>query len=316
MAGTSPEWDALRRRIRILETSLDAKLALYSGLATRIASGHSARGSASGRLGSAAATAAAGYGSYPLSSLPGATSGTRDDDDDVRLDIDSLRTSRANEEAAEIADDESEIETLLSELSGAVVRIDELADQDGRGVVSIQTQAALRRYREVLHDLKNDYARLHGNLRDAQAKRDLLGNVRSDILYVLSALTPLPATPVAYSSSFIHWFHGHLFCRRELLTAVAKLGRSPCHFRPNVAFVCFFDRGSFSSVECVSFPLYPPHSEKDFSRPDFIIPSSTGLTGNVNKTMKRTFLPLEGGWITRVAFWTKRPRRPMLCETT
>lgn len=105
------------------------------------------------------------------------------EEDDVVLDM-NPNASRAHEEASEIADDETEIETLLSELSGAVQRIEELADPDGRGAASIQVQAALRRHREVLGGLENDYGRLHGNLRDAQAKRDLLGNVRSDIKYV------------------------------------------------------------------------------------------------------------------------------------
>lgn len=171
----------------MLETSLDAKLALYSGLATRVASGLSASGSASGRLRRSV------YGSYPLSD----TSYANGDEDDVVLDM-NPHAQRAQQEASEIADDENEIETLLSELSGAVMRIDELADPDGRGVASVSVQAALRRHREVLRDLENDYARLHGNVRDAQAKRDLLGNVRSDIQYVLSlSVSFLALCPIA-----------------------------------------------------------------------------------------------------------------------
>ena len=183
MSGQGSDWDTLRRRIRVLETSLDAKLGLYSGLATRVASGQSAAGSASGRLRRSV------YGRYTVggnaASSSASAGGRGGGGEDFVLSMDGsddVAQQRA-EEAAQVAEDESEIESLLAELSSAVGRIVESAD-DMRSASSVQAQAAIQRHREVLSDLESDYERLHRNLRDAQARRDLLGNVRSDIQYV------------------------------------------------------------------------------------------------------------------------------------
>ncbi len=75
---------------------------------------------------------------------------------------------------------ESEIESLLAQLSETIDQLTKLLDDPNIPPSTLQMHA-VQRHREVLLDFQRDYRRLKTNVQHAVDRRDLLGNIRSDI---------------------------------------------------------------------------------------------------------------------------------------
>ncbi len=155
--SSSSSWDVLRRKTRNLESTIDARLTTYSRLASKIARSADAAVSSSNAAG----------GIYA---------------DHTTLDMDgSASTSRgAKEDANEHVELESELDSLINELSDAVDALTAKLDDPAVPPTSSQLHA-VQRHREVLFDFTRDFRRSKTNVRHAIDRRDLLGNVQGDI---------------------------------------------------------------------------------------------------------------------------------------
>lgn len=142
MADSS--WDALRRKTRQLETTIDARLTTYSSLASQIAR-----------------TADPSAGVYA---------------DHTTLDMDG--TSRTHD--SERVELETELDGLIGQLSEAVDALTAKLD-DPETPPSAAQLHAVQRHREVLFDFTRDFRRSRSNVRHAIDRRDLLGNIHGDI---------------------------------------------------------------------------------------------------------------------------------------
>ncbi|EPQ30429.1 uncharacterized protein PFL1_01955 [Pseudozyma flocculosa PF-1] len=141
----STSWDALRRKTRNLESTIDARLTTYSQLASKIA--RSAEDSGGGR-----------HMALDMSG-GGGGAGTAGDDE---------------------AELERELDDLLGQLSSSVDALTAVLDDPTQPPTSSQLHA-VQRHREVLMDFTRDLRRSKTNVRHARDRRDLLGSVREDI---------------------------------------------------------------------------------------------------------------------------------------
>ncbi|KAK0534742.1 protein transport protein gos1 [Tilletia horrida] len=138
-------WDVVRRNVRILESTIDAKLTAYSQLPSAIA-----RSSGAG----AHETAISFDNGVPSSSSSAAQ-------------VDHAKA-------------EAELNQLLAQLSHSISELTSLLDDPTTPPTSAQLHA-VQRHREVLLDLERDFRRASTNVRHAIDRRDLLGNVQGDI---------------------------------------------------------------------------------------------------------------------------------------
>ncbi|KAK0562428.1 protein transport protein gos1 [Tilletia horrida] len=136
-------WDVVRRNVRILESTIDAKLTAYSQLPSAIA-----RSSGAG----AHETAISFENGVPSSSSSAAQ-------------VDHAKA-------------EAELNQLLAQLSHSISELTSLLDDPTTPPTSAQLHA-VQRHREVLLDLERDFRRASTNVRHAIDRRDLLGNLRT-----------------------------------------------------------------------------------------------------------------------------------------
>lgn len=149
----SQSWDVLRRKTRNLESTIDARLTSYSSLASNIA-----------RSADAPSTS---------SSNPYA--------DHTTLDMDgSSPSSSSKPDLNEHTELESELDTLISQLSSSVDALTSKLDDPSTPPTTAQLHA-VQRHREILFDYTRDFRRSKSNIRHAIDRRDLLGNVQGDI---------------------------------------------------------------------------------------------------------------------------------------
>ncbi|KDN53279.1 V-snare-domain-containing protein [Tilletiaria anomala UBC 951] len=157
-SSSTSRWDTARRQTRLLESSLDAKLTLYSRVPNEIAS----------------LSAGGGHGDGSSSSIYGAYGGNKRDFTSVSMDG-ANGDSRIDPQLQE-----AEIENLLVELTASVDSLTTLLDDPSVPPSTVQMHA-VQRHREVLLDFQRDYRRLKTNVQHAVDRRDLLGNVQHDI---------------------------------------------------------------------------------------------------------------------------------------
>lgn len=169
MSTHNQSWDELRRKTRNLESVIDARLTSYSQLASKIT------GSAE------PSTSANPYADHTTLDMDG--SGKQS-------------TAQINEHT----ELEVELEDLLNQLTDSVDGL--TAKLDDPAVPPSASQLhAVQRHREVLMDFTRDLRRSKTNVRHAIDRRDLLGNVRGDIKYVLTHLNPPPMLALIPSSN-------------------------------------------------------------------------------------------------------------------
>lgn len=155
-ASSSSSWDALRRKTRNLESTIDARLTSYSQLASKIA-----------RTADGSSTSAGVYADHTTLDMDGGNppaSGSRG----------------TKEEVNEHVELENELDALINELSDAVDALTAKLDDPAVPPTSAQLHA-VQRHREVLFDFTRDFRRSRTNVRHAIDRRDLLGNVQGDI---------------------------------------------------------------------------------------------------------------------------------------
>lgn len=155
MSTQAQPWDALHRKTRNLESVIDARLTTYSKLASKI-------------TGSAEASTSSSANPYA---------------DHTTLNMDGSST-QSNIDLNEHTELEVELDDLLNQLTDSVDALTAKLD-DPTVPPSASQLHAVQRHREVLMDFARDLRRSKTNVRHAIDRRDLLGNVRGDIKYVL-----------------------------------------------------------------------------------------------------------------------------------
>ncbi|KAL9940240.1 hypothetical protein V8E36_000945 [Tilletia maclaganii] len=148
----SSSWDVVRRNVRILESTIDAKLTAYSQLPSAIA-----RSSTQNKNDHSTAI----Y--FDSAGQPTASSSSPN----AGQPIDHTKA-------------EAELNQLLAQLSHSISELTSLLDDPTTPPTSAQLHA-VQRHREVLLDLERDFRRASTNVRHAIDRRDLLGNVQGDI---------------------------------------------------------------------------------------------------------------------------------------
>ncbi|CAD6884969.1 unnamed protein product [Tilletia controversa] len=144
-------WEVVRRNVRILESTIDAKLTAYSQLPSAIARSNKPEHTTSIY--------------FDNGGLPSASSSS------------SVSSSGAQVDHTKA---EAELNQLLAQLSHSIAELTSLLDDPTTPPTSAQLHA-VQRHREVLLDLERDFRRASTNVRHAIDRRDLLGNVQGDI---------------------------------------------------------------------------------------------------------------------------------------
>ncbi|KAE8220709.1 hypothetical protein CF319_g5801 [Tilletia indica] len=147
----SSSWDVVRRNVRILESTIDAKLTAYSQLPSAIARSSTHK-------------------------TPEHTTAIYFDNGGVP----SASSSSSSSPAVDHTKSEAELNQLLAQLSHSIAEMTSLLDDPTTPPTSAQLHA-VQRHREVHMDLERDFRRASTNVRHAIDRRDLLGNVQGDI---------------------------------------------------------------------------------------------------------------------------------------
>lgn len=100
--------------------------------------------------------------------------------DHTTLDMNTGSSSSAKENLSEHTELEAELESLLQQLSDSVDGLTAKLDDPTEAPTTSQLHA-VQRHREVLFDFTRDFRRSKTNVRHAIDRRDLLGNVQTDI---------------------------------------------------------------------------------------------------------------------------------------
>lgn len=141
----SASWDVLRRNTRNLESTIDARLTAYSSLASKIARSADSNNA---------------FADHTTLDMTGNGSSSHDQAEHVEL--------------------ETELDSLINELSNSVDALTAKLDDPAVPPTSAQLHA-VQRHRELLFDFTRDFRRSKTNVRHAIDRRDLLGNVQGDI---------------------------------------------------------------------------------------------------------------------------------------
>lgn len=155
-------WDALRRKTRNLESTIDARLTAYSQIASKIARSADAPSSSS------SAGAGGIYADHTTLDMEGNGASS------------SSSSAQREQETKEHVELETELDTLINQLSDALDGLTAKLDDPAVPPTTAQLHA-VQRHREVLFDFTRDFRRSRTNVRHAIDRRDLLGNVQGDI---------------------------------------------------------------------------------------------------------------------------------------